>query len=71
MGWVSAAPASFIYLCIYSSHALINYTIAKISEPNAKDPKWYMNALFTEVKTGENTEWPPFYEKYQMATALA
>ena len=41
------------------------YTIAKIREPCAIDPKWYLKARYTDLVTG-NLE--VSYLKYQMHT---
>lgn len=49
----------------------MNLTIASRRDPKANDPKWYLNALYTDLPTGIVNNWPDPYEKYQIAAAEA
>ena len=49
----------------------MNYTIAKMREPNAKDPKWYLNALYKLLDIALWAPYPVPYEKYQIQQAEA
>lgn len=48
----------------------MNWTIAKIKDPNAKDPRWYLKALYKDLLIGLWTV-VPLGAKYQSATVLA
>jgi len=42
--------------------------VAKMNDPNIKDPKWYLKALIVEVYTGEDSYyyWTLDLEKYHI-----
>lgn len=46
-----AAPDFLAWFASYSNTARINIIKARINDPNANDPKWYLNAHLNAVPT--------------------